>query len=44
MHAIINNLQQLGDVYGMYRTGVILHQKAYHHKTVEAVEEMYADS
>ena len=33
--------QELDNIYGMFRTRAILHQKAYKHKTIKAVEGMY---
>ena len=33
-------MQELDNIYGMFRTRGILHQKAYQHKTVKAVEKM----
>ena len=42
MHDFVHAcIQELDNIYGMFHTRGILHQKAYQHKTIKAVERMY---
>lgn len=39
-HCILCNMQEMDNLYGMFRIRGSLHQKAYQHKTSKAVEQM----